>query len=190
MSEQTPSQTVGPFFHNALIQGGENVLVNDSTRGERIIIEGRVLDGVGVPVPDALVELWQADTNGVYHHPTDPYHASADPHFRGFGRADTVNDGWYRFVTIRPGAVPFDAERTQAKHLNLCVFARGMLIHAMTRLYFADDPAVMDDPVLKLVPESRRTTLLATRQDNEEDFPRYHFDIRLQGENETVFFNP
>jgi protocatechuate 3,4-dioxygenase alpha subunit len=190
MSEQTPSQTVGPFFHNALIVGNENVLVNEHTQGERIIIEGRVLDGEGMAVPDAIIELWQADGNGYSHHPTDPHHASADPHFRGFGRADTVNDGRYRFVTIMPGPVLFDAEHTQARHLNLRVFARGMLIHAITRLYFADDPTLADDPVLNLVPESRRPTLLATRIDDESRLPHYRFDIHLQGENETVFFNP
>lgn len=173
--QQSPSQTVGPFFHQALIEGGEHILVRDETRGERIRIVGRVLDGDGQPILDAMLEVWQADANGRYAHPNDPDGAQADPHFLGFGRAATNADGGFEFQTIKPGArdgVPF---------VNVRVFARGLLIHAVTRMYFPDEPL---DAVLEKLPPERRQTLIAAR-----DGTTYRFDIRMQGELETVFFD-
>jgi protocatechuate 3,4-dioxygenase alpha subunit len=187
---QTPSQTVGPFFAFGLFaHPDQHILVNDQTRGECILITGLVLDGDGAPVPDAMIELWQADSNGHFNHPADPDHTKSDPHFSGFGRSATP-DGKFLFRTIKPGSVPFDGEHRQAPHLNLRVFARGMLIHAYTRLYFSDELAAnAADPVLNLIPAERRGTLIAERQAG-NDLPTYCLNIHLQGENETVFFDP
>ena len=102
MSGQTPSQTVGPFFHPGLVRPGQEVLVDEQTRGQRIVIEGTVSDGAGAPVPDAVLGIWQADASGVYDHPADPRRAQVDPHFAGFGRAPTGDDGRYRFKTVKP----------------------------------------------------------------------------------------
>ena len=189
MLKQTPSQTIGPFFSYGLIFGGENVLLNEHTAGERITIEGRVLDGDGLPVLDALVEIWQADAQGIHNHSGDPRYDQVDKHFRGFGRSESVDDGKFWFKTIKPGRVAWDGERDQAPHVNVRVFARGMLTHAVTRLYFAGEEANPDDPVLNSVAPERRQTLIATRAES-TDLPRYRFDIHLQGERETVFFNP
>lgn len=188
MAQQTPNQTVGPFFHIALIRGDENLMVSEETQGPRIQVRGRVLDGDGQPVPDAMVEIWQADAQGIYAHPADSRHTQADPHFVGFGRAPTGPDGEYSFRTIRPGPVERQGEPSMAPHLNLRVFARGMLIHASTRMYFPDEPTNADDPALALVPEARRSTLVATLEGG-EGLPTYRFDLVLQGENETVFFD-
>jgi protocatechuate 3,4-dioxygenase alpha subunit len=188
---QTPSQTVGPFFHFGTVEkGNENVLVSDETRGDRIVIRGRVLDGEGEAVPDALLEIWQADAGGIYNHRDDPNHEHGDPHFRGFGRADTVRDGNFLFRTIKPGPVGYDGERRQAPHINVRVFSRGMLTHAYTRFYFSDEEATnAEDPVLNLVDPERRDTLIARRQPS-EGVPVYLLDVRLQGRGETVFFDP
>lgn len=182
---QTGSQTVGPFFHYGLIFGGENVLVNEKTRGERILIEGTVYDSDGMPIPDALVEIWQPDAQGYFNHPADPNQAQADPNFRGFGRAETVNGGKYSFKTVKPGIIAGSA----VPYINVRIFSRGMLIHAMTRIYFSDEAANADDPVLRAIDSTRRSTLIAQRHEF-GDLPCYHFDIRLQGNGETVFFNP
>lgn len=187
--KQTPSQTAGPFFHIGLIDGDENNLVTPQTAGERITIEGRVLDGDGERVLDALVEIWQADAQGIFDHPADPRREQADEHFRGFGRSDTAGDGTFWFKTVKPGPVPWDEETMQAPHINVCVFARGMLIHAVTRLYFSDESANERDPVLSAVDAERRPTLIARRVES-EDLPTYRLDIHLQGEQETVFFDP
>jgi protocatechuate 3,4-dioxygenase alpha subunit len=187
MLKQTPSQTVGPFFSFGLTLGGENMLVNERTSGQRIYIEGRVLDGDGEPVPDALVEIWQADAYGFFNHPADPNQAKADRYFHGFGRSGTVEGGRFWFKTIKPGPIPGPDQ--QAPHVNVRVFARGMLIHAVTRLYFSDESANEHDPVLNSVNPKRRQTLIAVRQES-EDLPTYRFDIHLQSERETVFFDP
>lgn len=191
MLTQSPSQTVGPFFHYGLFFGGENVLVNEQTAGQPILLKGRVLDGDGQPIPDALIEIWQADAQGHFNHPADPQQAHADPYFRGFGRAETTGPG-YQFVfhTIKPGPVAWDAERTQAPHINVRVFARGMLIHVYTRLYFSDErDANGTDPVLNLVEAARQPTLIA-QLEKSQGLPTYRFDIVLQGVGETVFFDP
>jgi protocatechuate 3,4-dioxygenase alpha subunit len=183
---QTGSQTVGPFFHYGLLFGGENVLVTDATRGPRIRLVGTVYDGDGAPAPDAIVEIWQADAQGYFNHPSDPNRDHADPAFHGFGRADTIRDGTYAFTTVKPGAVPGEGPR--APSVNVRVFARGMLIHAVTRLYFGDEATNASDPVLLAVDPARRPTLVAPRLDT-GDLPTYRFDIHLQGEGETVFFD-
>ena len=186
----TSSQTVGPFFAPALLRKDavRNVVVQPETLGERVRIEGHVLDGDRLPVPDALVEIWQADAHGRYHHPADQGPSPLDPSFVGFGRSGTENDGLYWFETIKPGPVPFDHERWQAPHICVTVFSRGLLNHVVTRLYFADEPANATDPVLLCVPEHRRATLLAPRR-QEGTSVVYRCDIILQGEGETVFFN-
>src|SRR5262245_46324030 len=149
MLGQTPSQTVGPFFAFGLIHGDEHILVNDQTRGQRIIVHGHVFDGGGTAIEDAMVEIWQADAAGIHRHPGDPRRAEADPNFRGFGRAGTNNrEREYSFKTIKPGPVPWQGTTTQAPHLSMRVFARGMLIHAITRVYFSDENANQRDPVL------------------------------------------
>lgn len=187
-----PSQTVGPFFLDCLLRldARRNVLVQPGTAGERIRIAGRVLDGDGVPVPDALVEIWQANAHGRYRHPADTREmVPLDPSFIGFGRSGTDETGAYWFETIRPGPVPFDGERMQAPHVCIMVFARGLLNHLATRLYFADEPANEADPVLRLVPPARRGTLLARLEPAVGGGVTYRFDIILQGANETAFFN-
>ena len=186
----TGSQTVGPFFAPALLREGalRNTLTQPETVGERIRIEGYVIDGDGLPVPDALVEIWQANAHGRYNHPSDNGAAPLDPAFLGYGRSGTGEDGSYWFETIKPGSVPFDASQTQAPHIGVTVFARGLLNHLMTRLYFQDEAANETDLVLQRVPSERRATLLARRISGDA-MPVYRFDIILQGANETAFFN-
>ena len=184
---QTPSQTVGPFFYDGLIAEAHAptpMLAKANARGQRIIITGLVLDGDHVPVPDAMVEIWQADANGYFNHPADPNHTNADPNFTGFGRSDTHNAGQFKFETVKPGSV-----QGQAPHVNVRVFSRGMLVHVITRLYFGDEPANAYDAVLALVPNERRNTLIAQLQDG-RSLPTYQFNIVLQGADETVFFTP
>ena len=186
----TSSQTVGPFFSPALLRedARRNILVQPETVGERIRIEGRVLDGDTLRIPDAMVEIWQANASGRYNHPADQGSAALDPSFIGFGRSGTDENGDYWFETIKPGPVPFDTTRLQAPHINITIFARGLLNHLVTRIYFADEATNVSDPVLQHVPEDRRATLLARREQSENAVV-YRFDIVLQGENETVFFN-
>jgi protocatechuate 3,4-dioxygenase alpha subunit len=186
----TGSQTVGPFFAPALLREGSrrNLLVLPETVGNRIRIVGRVLDGNTLPIPDALVEIWQANTYGRYNSPADTGPAPLDPFFLGFGRSGTDEDGSYWFETIKPGSVLFDAQRKQAPHISVTVFARGLLNHLVTRLYFEDELTNAEDPILQLVPTNRRATLMAKREINDATV-LYRFDIILQGANETVFFN-
>jgi protocatechuate 3,4-dioxygenase alpha subunit len=184
MPRQTPSQTIGPFFHHDMFLEDANIMVSDQTRGQRITIVGQVFDGEGEPVTDAMVELWQADAQGYFNHPQDPNQAQADRHFRGFGRAETVNNGRFVFQTIKPGCIPGQA----TPYVNVRVFARGMLIHAVTRLYFDDEAGNADDPVLNSIDPARRRTLIA--QEQSDSGLTYCYDIHLQGEQETVFFDP
>jgi protocatechuate 3,4-dioxygenase, alpha subunit len=185
----TPSQTIGPFFEPALLRDDSrrNVLVGPNTAGERVRVEGQVLDGEAGPVPDALIELWQANSHGRYHHPTDRRDLPLDPDFTGFGRTGTDEEGRFWFETIKPGPVPAAGGGRQAPHLNLTIFARGLLDHLLTRLYFEDEPANLDDPVLGLVPPERRATLVATRA-ADPGGTTYRLNIVLQGAGETAFF--
>ena len=186
----TSSQTVGPFFGPALLRedAERNVLVQPETLGERIRIEGRVLDGDGFAVPDAMVEIWQANSHGRYNHPADQGPAALDETFLGSGRSGTDEEGNYWFETIKPGQVPFDRARLQAPHICVTVFSRGLLNHLATRMYFEDESTSAEDPILQYVPEERRSTLLARRYEREGKII-YRFDIIMQGAGETVFFN-
>ncbi|TCR68683.1 protocatechuate 3,4-dioxygenase subunit alpha [Bosea sp. BK604] len=181
----TPSQTVGPFFAYALTPrayGGAELaneqVATDAVAGERISVRGHVYDGDGAPVGDAMIEIWQADAEGRFH-------AQGNVGFTGFGRAETTAEGGYHFDTIRPGALPGPNGTSQAPHLTVSVFARGVLVRLATRIYFSDEPANEADPVLALVPAGRRGTLIAQRGPD----GAFIFDIRLQGEGETVFFD-
>ena len=181
----TASQTVGPFFHAGLAtEPLLGQMAGPHTTGERLRLRVRVIDGAGDPVPDALVELWQADASGRYV--DTPDHADVDPGraFRGWGRLPTTATGECTFETIRPGVTAADDGRAQAAHINVCLFFRGLLRHIFTRIYFSGDPMLADDPVLSLVPESRRDTLVATRTGD-----TWTFDVHLQGPHETVFFD-
>ncbi len=186
----TSSQTVGPFFGPALLRESaeRHVLVQAETLGERIRIEGRVLDGDGLAVPDAMVEIWQANAHGRYNHPADQGLAALDASFLGAGRSGTDEEGHYWFETIKPGRVPFDRERFQAPHICVTVFSRGLLNHLATRLYFEDEQSNVEDPILQYVPEERRSTIVAKREEREGKIV-YRFDILMQGAGETVFFN-
>ena len=192
--KQTPSQTIGPYFAYGLTPEGygkagivTSILVNDNTEGERIRIHGQVIDGNGEPVRDALLEIWQADYAGRYRHPEDK--PDMDSGFTGFGRRATDDNGMYSFVTIKPGRVKGSAEEMQAPHINMIVFLRGILSHAYTRVYFSDEhESNQSDRVLTGVETTRRHTLIAQRDDAMQ-LTRYSFDIHLQGDNETVFFD-
>lgn len=189
--KQTPSQTVGPYFAYGLTSqqygyqldslAGATVR-DDDTAGERIRIEGRVFDGNGDPLDDAMIEIWQADDQGRYAHPQDPRGSNSG--FKGFGRVGTGTDPENRFWfdTIKPGSIG----EGHAPHISVAVFARGLPSHAYTRIYFADEAANGADAVFMSVPEDRRATLLAQRGDADGV---YRFDIHLQGDNETVFFD-
>jgi protocatechuate 3,4-dioxygenase alpha subunit len=191
----TPSQTVGPFFKYGLTPNGEyawndaftNNLVTPDTSGDRIRIEGRVFDGDGQPVPDCMLEIWQADAQGRFSDPQDK-RAMPNSAFKGFGRCGTDANGEYSFDTIKPGSVPDPDGKPQAPHVLLAVFARGMLLHLYTRIYLDGEADNATDPVLALVPSDRRATLIAVRQAGNGNAV-YGFDIRLQGDNETVFFD-
>jgi len=183
----TASQTVGPFFAIALTTEEHCVrcVAGPRDQGKRIWIRFLVLDGDGVPVDDAMLETWQADSNGKYNHPEDLQPKKLDPAWKGFGRIATGEDGSCMLETIKPGRI---AQGTrQAPHLTLAVFARGMLKPLYTRVYFAGDPANDEDPVLRLVPPERRETLLA--RPNPDLAGCWSFDVRLQGDQETVFFD-
>lgn len=176
-------QTVGPFFH--LGQDWLNSAdIAAGAAGERMTIAGRVLDGDGQPVPDAMIEIWQANAEGRYAHPEDRQNKPLDPGFMGFARIKTDGAGGFRLTTIRPGAVPAPGGGQQAPHILVGVFARGVLKRLVTRLYFSDEATNAADRVLQLVPAERRPTLIAQKTSD-----GYRWDIVLQGENETVFFD-
>ena len=202
---ETASQTAGPYVHIGLAPKAagfdlfENnfgsVLVDAETKGERIRIEGRVFDGIGTVLKDVLIEIWQANAEGKYAHPADRQAGKAiDPHFRGWGRSCTDFDsGVYTFDTIKPGQVEGRKGRIMAPHISAWVVARGINIGLNTRIYFSDEAAAnAEDPVINLIEwEARRKTLVAERTDRRADSGAvvYRFDIRLQGDDETVFFD-
>ena len=188
----TPSQTVGPFFSLGLDRPEWNDLTCGHPQGERIVIAGRVLDGDGAPVPDAVVEIWQANAAGRYAHPEDPQtDKPLDPNFRGFGRVATDAEGRFHFTTIKPGPVPGRGNSLQAPHINVLLLSRGLLIHLHTRIYFDGEPANAADPLLSSIEDPAvRGTLLARRAEasSQSGGPaRYRFDIIMQGDNETAF---
>jgi len=200
--KETASQTAGPYVHIGLIpnQAGfdifennfTNVLTNENTRGGRIIIEGRVIDGTGTPLRDALLEIWQANADGRYNHELDRQNSGkVDEGFRGWGRTGTDFDtAVYHFETIKPGVVSGRNGKDMAPHINFWIVARGINIGLNTRMYFADEQdANAADPVLNLIEQkTRRKTLIADRDDS-GSIPVYRFDIILQGDGETVFFD-
>jgi protocatechuate 3,4-dioxygenase, alpha subunit len=176
----TSSQTVGPFFHDCLLRADSPCALcapSEGTAGEHIRIEGRVIDGDGAAVPDAVLEIWQPDAGGRFD--GDSY--------VGFGRFGTDANGAFAFETVKPGRVPFDANREQAPHISVAVFGRGLMNHLLTRIYFAEERANDVDPILSRVPEERRSTLIASRVG--QGALVYRFDVVLQGANETVFFD-
>jgi len=198
----TPSQTVGPFFAYGLTPKGRcqwdpnghyswketigDNLVTADVAGDKIRIEGKITDGDGMPISDAMIEIWQADAQGRYASARDPRRPS-NAKFKGFGRSATDKNGVFSFDTIKPGPVPGPNGKTQAPHIVFCIYSRGMLRQVYTRLYFPDEAANASDPILNLVPTDRRQTLIA-RKEAASGQSLYRFDIRVQGDNETVFF--
>lgn len=178
-------QTVGPYLHIGLDWLNTRNIAGPGVKGERVSIEGRVVDGDGVGVSDGLIEIWQANSQGKYAHPEDLQKKPLERGFRGFGRIPTDPKGGFRFSTIKPGRVPGPGDKLQAPHLVVAVFMRGMLKHLATRIYFPEDPANAEDPILKLVPASRRATLVARSKGK----GALAWDVILQGKNETVFFD-
>jgi protocatechuate 3,4-dioxygenase alpha subunit len=204
MSEITPSQTVGPFFAYGLTPKGRNKwdpngtyswketagddLITPDATGQKIHIEGCISDGDGLPINDAMLEIWQADSQGRYLHARGQA-PRPNAKFTGFGRSATDRQGMFGFDTIKPGPVIGADGKPQAPHIVFCIFSRGMLRQVYTRLYFSDEAAAnAADPILALVPADRRNTLVAHKQPG-EGVPMYRFDIRVQGDNETVFFD-
>jgi protocatechuate 3,4-dioxygenase alpha subunit len=182
----TPSQTVGPYLAIGLTWLNSVDLANGAA-GERITISGQVLDGAGAPVPDAMLELWQANAEGRYAHPEDRQAKPVDPRFFGYGRVPTDKTGSFRFTTIKPGPVPGRGNSLQAPHIVVCLFMRGLLRHLFTRIYFAGETANGADPALGLVDDpARKATLIAEKTKTPGE---YRWDIRMQGERETVFFD-
>ncbi|HVV12865.1 protocatechuate 3,4-dioxygenase subunit alpha [Amycolatopsis sp.] len=178
----TPSQTVGPYLAIGLPWPDGSAVVEEGVPGA-VWIRGTVFDGAGAPVPDALIETWQADPEGRFDHPDDP--RGRFPGFRGFGRCPTEPDGTYGIRTLLPGVVPGRDGRKQAPHIDVSVFGRGMLNRVVTRIYFPENAeANAADEVLSSVPAERRDTLIATKTED-----GYRFDVHLQGEGETVFFD-
>lgn len=196
---ETPSQTAGPFVHIGLAPGAAGFdiyqhelgqdIAGPNAKGERIRVEGLVIDGTGSPVKDVLIEAWQANAEGVYAHPEHP--GEVEEGFRGWGRVITdFATGNWGFETVKPGCTPGRSGSIMAPHINLWIVARGINTGLNTRLYFSDEEqANAADPVINLIEwEKRRQSLIATRSDTEGSVV-YRFDIRLQGENETVFFD-
>lgn len=185
MPPLTPCQTVGPFFAILVPERGRLSLVTAGTPGQRVAIEGTIRDGAGRPIPDALVEIWQANATGHYNHPDDARIAEPDTTFAGFGRVHADAEGCFAVETIKPGPVPGPGGRLQAPHVLVGLFARGLLTRLVTRIYFEDEPANAQDPILAEVAPDRRPTLVAVRRDP----GRYSHAIVLQGLGETVFFD-
>jgi protocatechuate 3,4-dioxygenase, alpha subunit len=188
MSHQaTTSQTVGPYFTIGLDLLSRNQIPSPGIAGERITIQGQVVDGDGQPVPDALLETWQANAEGRYIHPEDLQTESDTAEFFGFGRIPTDENGCFRFTTIKPGPVPGPEGTMQAPHIVVSVFMRGLLTRLITRIYFFGDPRNEKDYVLNLIEPARRNTLVA--KPATEDKSMFIWNVNLQGENETVFFD-
>ena len=183
----TASQTVGPFLSIAFEPSRVNDVAPPGVSGERIVIRGRVLDGDGQPVSDAAIETWQANSHGKYAHPEDVQEKLVEDGFKGFGRVLTTGDGSFHLATIKPGRVPGPGGVLQAPHVVAIIFMRGLLKHLLTRIYFPDDPANAEDPVLNLVPADRRATLIAKQVNGEQG--TLEWNVRLQGSDETVFFD-
>ena len=183
----TGNQTVGPFLHIGLAWLNTDRIAAPGVHGERVSIQGRLLDGDGVGVGDGMIEVWQANAQGRYAHPEDMQKKSLEPGFKGFGRIPTNSKGAFRFSTIKPGSVPGPGGAAQAPHLVIAVFMRGLLKHLATRIYFPGEPANAKDPLLRLVPPARRETLIARKIANRKGV--LEWNVVLQGKGETVFFD-
>ena len=191
-SPATTSQTVGPFFSIGLNWQNVDNLAVPGVSGELVEISGRMLDGDGHPVPDGVIELWQANAHGKYAHPEDTQDAPIEKHFSGYGRIPTDEEGRFRFTTIKPGQVPgpdgpAGEKAFQAPHIVVSVFARGLLRRLVTRIYFPDDPDNAADLALNLVELSRRSTLIGRPVEGRPGV--LEWNVILQGPNETVFFD-
>jgi protocatechuate 3,4-dioxygenase alpha subunit len=187
----TGSQTAGPFFHFALDRPEWSDLTRNGAKGAKIRIEGRVVDGDGAPCQDAFLEIWQANAAGKYAHPEDKQDKEADPGFIGFGRCLCDGEGRYAFTTVMPGRVPGRGNALQAPHIDVTIFARGLLKQLWTRIYFADEAeANAEDPALDLVADAKaRATLIARPESGANGVKTYRFDVVLQGKGETAFFD-
>jgi protocatechuate 3,4-dioxygenase alpha subunit len=182
----TTSQTVGPFFTIGLRRLNKTNLLGPEVSGEKISIEGRVLDGNGKPVPDAMLEIWQANSHGRYAHPEDDQNNQLEPGFQGFGRIGADENAGFVFTTVKPGAVPGPDGKMQAPHIAVSVFARGLQLRLVTRIYFPEEALNADDYVLNLVEPERRATLIARRT---AVAGALQWNVILQGVDETVFFD-
>lgn len=185
--QATTSQTVGPYLHIGLTWLITENLAGPEVSGERVTIEGRVLDGDGQPVCDALVEIWQANAHGKYAHPEDRQVKPLEKGFRGFGRSATDERGAFRFHTIKPGRVPGPGGKPQAPHIAVNVFMRGSLKQLVSRIYFPDEPANAEDAVLNLVRAERRATLIAKKVPGRPGV--LEWNVILQSTDESVFFD-
>ena len=185
--QATTSQTVGPYFKIGLQWLNRENLAAEGVSGERVTIQGRVVDGDGVPVPDAFLEIWQANAHGKYAHPEDTQNKPLEAGFHGHGRVPVNKDGIFRFATIKPGPVPGPDRKDQAPHLLVSVFLRGVLRRLVTRMYFPDDPGNSGDCILNLVEPERRSTLTAKKLADQPG--ALEWNVVLQGTNETVFFD-
>ena len=181
----TGNQTVGPYLHIGLTWLVTRNIAGKGVAGERVSVQGRLLDGDGAPVSDGMIEIWQANSHGKYPHPEDKQKKPLEKGFRGFGRVPTDAKGAFRFTTIKPGRVPGVDGNLQAPHLVVTVFMRGLLKHLATRMYFPGDPANGEDAVMKLIPAARRQTLIAQGKGKGV----LEWNILLQGKGETVFFD-
>lgn len=185
--QATTSQTVGPYFSIGLIGFNRDNLVGPGVSGEPITIEGRVLDGDRDGVPDAMLEIWQANSYGKYAHPEDKQDKHIEPGFLGFGRILTDDTGRFRFTTIKPGPVPGPSRKMQAPHIVVSVFARGLQRRLVSRIYFPGEPGNADDFALNQVDTARRGTLIAKRIPGQTG--ALEWNVILQGSEETVFFD-
>ena len=185
--QTTTSQTVGPFFAIGLNRLKRVEIAGPGISAERVVIAGRVIDGDGKPVPDAMIEIWQANSHGKYAHPEDEQKKPLEPGFQGYGRVPVDESGRFCFATIKPGSVPGPKGKPQAPHLAVSVFMRGLMKRLVTRIYFPDEPANAEDFVLNLVEPERRATLIAKR--NPKETGALEWNVILQGLNETVFFD-
>ncbi|MGC1258783.1 MAG: protocatechuate 3,4-dioxygenase subunit alpha [Candidatus Acidiferrales bacterium] len=183
----TTSQTVGPFFTIGFTRMNRSELAGAGVSGERVAIEGRMVDGDGVPIPDAVIEIWQANAHGKYAHPEDLQDKPIEAGFSGYGRVPTDDGGRFSFTTIKPGAVPGPDGKMQAPHLAVSVFMRGLLKRLVTRMYFPDEAGNAGDFVLGLVEASRRGSLIARAVAGKAGV--LEWNVVLQGEGETVFFD-
>jgi protocatechuate 3,4-dioxygenase alpha subunit len=185
--QATTSQTVGPYFKIGLQWLNRDNLVGEGVSGERVTIQGRVFDGDGVPVPDAILEIWQANAHGKYDHPEDTQDKPLESGFKGYGRVPVTAAGAFRFATIKPGSVPGPKGGEQAPHLLVSVFMRGVLRRMVTRIYFPDEPRNAADFILNLVEPARRPTLIAKKSAGAPG--TLEWNVVLQGSDETVFFD-